>query len=105
MKMSWVGTVVLGISLVSLAWPSNASEVNLRKSSAEQLKTICQKAGGSFSQSANAYSCGTDCSGGPGTDCVVFCPEDAKHCTAQVGGALRPKTPEQALAPRSKRKK
>jgi hypothetical protein len=95
----------LAIALGSLGSAASAAEVNLRKASAEQLKTVCQKAGGPFSQSESGYGCGTDCRGGKGTDCVVFCPNNAKHCTAQVDGARRPKTFDQALDPNSKRKK
>jgi hypothetical protein len=103
--MNWIHTVFLVIAIGSFVSPTVAAEVNLRKASAEQLRAACQKAGGSFSQSESGYGCGTDCHGGKGTDCVVFCPNNATHCTAQVGGARRPKTLEQALAPHSKRKK
>lgn len=103
--MNWTRTICLAIALGSLGYPISAAEVNLRNASAEQLKTVCQKVGGSFSESENGYGCGTDCAGSKGSDCTVFCPNSAKHCTAQVGGARRPKTIEQALAPRSKRNK
>jgi hypothetical protein len=103
--MNWIRITCLAIALGSFASPSSAAEVNLAKASAEQLKAICQKVGGSFSQSGNGYGCGTDCAGGKGSDCTVFCSNTANRCTAQVGGARRPKTFEQALAPRSKRKK
>ncbi|MGA7519726.1 MAG: hypothetical protein WBW28_22635, partial [Pseudolabrys sp.] len=54
-----------------LSGSSVASETTMRKSSAEELKSVCDKAGGSFSQDASGYGCGTNCEGKPGTDCVL----------------------------------
>jgi hypothetical protein len=96
--VNWVRTVFVLIAVGSPVSPTLAAEVNLNKALPEQLKTACGNAGGSFSQSQSGYGCGTDCHSGEGTDCVVFCPNNAKHCTAQVGGARHPKTLEQALA-------
>ena|SRR3974390_3485144 len=103
--MKYVLGACLAVLLGSLASPSGAAEVNLKKSSADELKMLCQKVGGAFTQDNSGYGCGTDCRGGKGTDCTVYCPSTDKRCTAQVEGARRPKTFEQALAPVSKGKK
>ena len=64
----------------------------------------CAKAGGKFSQDAKSIGCGTNCQGGPGTDCTVYCPTDQK-CTAQVIGARRPRSVAEALTkPESRRR-
>jgi hypothetical protein len=98
-------TIVLGcVAALVLAIPAGAAEVGLQKSSADELKATCEKVGGSFSNDSGGYGCGTDCRGGKGTDCTVFCPGSAKRCTAQVTGSRRPKSIEQALAPKSARK-
>lgn len=73
-----------------------AKDLTLPKTSAEQLKSTCDSAGGKFSQGANGYGCGTDCHGGPGTDCTVYCPADQK-CSAQVIGGRRPRSVAEAL--------
>ena len=100
-------TLVFFVSSVAMlvAGSSLAAEVNIKLYSADDMKTACQKVGGSFSQDNSGYGCGTDCRGGAGTDCTVFCPSNAKRCTVQVGGSRRPKTFEQALAPNAGRKK
>jgi hypothetical protein len=98
--------ILLG-SLAALVFAitmANAAEVSLQKSSADELKAVCQKVGGSFSTDNSGYGCGTNCNGASGTDCTVFCPTSGKRCTAQVTGARRPKTAELALAPKSARK-
>lgn len=76
---------------------SVASETTMRKSPAEELKSVCDKAGGSFSQDANGYGCGTNCEGKPGTDCVLACKNNEKNCFAQVPGRARPTSPLNAL--------
>ena len=73
-----------------------AAEVTLPKTSVDQLKDACTKAGGRFSQDAKGYDCGTNCQGGPSTDCTVHCTADQK-CTAQVIGARRPRSIAEAL--------
>jgi hypothetical protein len=73
-----------------------ANEVSLQKHTAEEIKTVCEKVGGKFSQDAAGYDCGTDCHGGPGTDCVVGCKTD-QPCFAQVIGSKRPTTVINAL--------
>jgi hypothetical protein len=94
-----VRTVIAALALVSalaLAGPCLANEFVLHKSSLQELKAVCDKAGGKFSQDANGYGCGSDCRGGPGTDCTVFCKTDEK-CYAQVIGARRPSNALNAL--------
>ena len=73
-----------------------ARDLTFPKTNAEALKSACDKAGGKLSQDAKGYGCGTDCRGGPGTDCVVYCTTDQK-CTAQVIGARRPRSVAEAL--------
>ncbi len=70
--------------------------MTLPKTTADALKSACDKAGGKFSQSATLYGCGTDCAGKPGTDCTVTCSAD-KKCTAQVVGGRRPRSVADAL--------
>jgi hypothetical protein len=72
-------------------------DLTLPKTSAEALKSACDKAGGRFSQDARGYDCGTDCHGGPGTDCIVHCAAGQK-CTAQVIGSRRPRSVAEALS-------
>jgi hypothetical protein len=75
---------------------ANAKDLTLPKTSADTIKSACDKAGGKFSQDAKSYGCGTDCHGGPGTDCVVYC-ETGQKCTAQVIGGRRPHSVAAAL--------
>ena len=58
--------VVLGF--LALAAPCLASDIHLPGQTADQIKAICDKAGGKFSQDQNGYDCGTDCQGKPGTE-------------------------------------
>ncbi len=73
-----------------------ANEISMHKHSAEEIKTICDKVGGKFSQDAGGYGCGTNCNGGPGTDCIVSCKTE-QQCYAQVIGSRRPTTVLNAL--------
>jgi hypothetical protein len=73
-----------------------AKDLTLPRTTAEAVKNACDKAGGKFSQDTKSYGCGTDCHGGPGTDCVVYCEIDQK-CTAQVIGGRRPHSVAAAL--------
>ena len=73
-----------------IAGPSLANDVNLHKHTPEEIKSVCEKAGGSFSQDSAGYGCGTDCHGKAGTACTVFCKPDQK-CVAQVTGGRRPR--------------
>jgi len=82
---------VLSTALALTAAPSLARDITLPKTTTEQLKAACDKAGGRFSQDAKIYGCGTDCQGKPGTDCTVTCSTDQK-CTAQVVGARHPRS-------------
>ena len=81
-----------------------ARDLTFPKTTAEALKSACDKAGGKFSQDAKGYGCGTDCKGGPGTDCIVHCEAEQK-CTAQVIGSGRPRSVAEALTkPERKRR-
>jgi len=81
-----------------------AEEFTLPKTNLEQLKSACNGAGGKFSQDAKGIECGTNCQGGPGTDCTVYCPTDQK-CTAQVIGARRPRSVAEALTKPERRRR
>lgn len=91
--ISAILAVIFGFSVGS----SMASETTMRKSSAEELKSVCDKAGGLFSQDAGGYGCGTNCQGKPGTDCVLACKNAEKGCFAQVPGRARPTSTLNAL--------
>jgi len=84
------------IGALAVSGPSLAKDITLHKTSAEELKSTCDKVGGSFSQGPKRYGCGTNCHGGPGTDCIVSCAPDHK-CVAQVIGGRRPHTVADAL--------
>jgi hypothetical protein len=84
------------LGLLGCGGPASANDIHLRKSSADEMKSVCGKVGGNYSQDAHGYGCGTDCKGKPGTDCVVYCKTD-DQCTAQVIGARRPTSLESAL--------
>jgi hypothetical protein len=86
--------VLTGVLALSSA--AAAKDLTLPKTSADAVKSACDKAGGKFSQDAKSYGCGTDCHGGPGTDCVVYCEAEGK-CTAQVVGGRRPHSVAAAL--------
>jgi hypothetical protein len=77
------------IGILGFSGSSLASEVPMHKHTVEEIKSVCDKTHGSFSQDAQIYGCGTDCHGGPGTDCIVSCKAD-QTCVAQVIGARRP---------------
>jgi hypothetical protein len=62
---------------------SFAREVSIGKHTAEEVKNVCGKVGGKFSQDATGHYCGSNCHGGPGTDCVVGC-KTGQPCIAQV---------------------
>lgn len=93
--------ILLSATLAPSA-PSLARDITFPKTSAAALKAACDKAGGSFSQGAADYGCGTDCQGHGGTDCTVHCAADQK-CTAQVIGARRPHTVAEALTKPARR--
>jgi hypothetical protein len=77
---------------------SVASELTMHMYSVDELKGACDKAGGSFSQDAGGYGCGTNCQGKPGTDCVVACKNNDKKCFAQAPARARPTSLPNALA-------
>ena len=81
-----------------------ARDITLPQTSAEVLKSACDKAGGKFSQDAKGYGCGTNCLGRPGTDCIVHCAAGEK-CTAQVMGARRARSVAKALSKPTKRER
>jgi hypothetical protein len=94
-----VRTFIAFLILVAIAGaigPAGAAETTFRLSTADELKAVCQKVNGKFSQDQSGYGCGTDCHGQPGTACTVFCKTGAK-CYAQVDGARRPKDALSAL--------
>ena len=97
-------TALLALSgALVLGGAALATDIRLPKTGADDLQKICTNVGGSFSPGTDRYGCGTDCKGGKGTDCLVTCAPD-KPCTAQVIGAKRPRTIEQALAPGKKKR-
>ena len=76
--------------------PAPARDQSMGRHSADDLKAVCAKVGGSFSQGKERYGCGTNCRGAPGTDCIVSC-DASQKCSAQVIGARRPHSIESAL--------
>jgi hypothetical protein len=81
---------------LALGGAAHGRDLTLPKTTPEAHKSACAKAGGRFSQDARGYDCGTDCHGGPGTDCIVHCAAGQK-CTAQVIGGRRPHSVAEAL--------
>jgi hypothetical protein len=91
-----VTVIFAGIVSLGFVSPSLARETYLHKRSIEDIKSICDKVGGEFSRDSRGYGCGTNCKGGPGTACVVYCPT-GQRCIAQVIGARRPTSVQNAL--------
>jgi len=85
---NFAAAVLIGVLGLN-AGSALANEVNIHKYTADEIKSACSKAGGSFSQDAGGYGCGTDCHGGPGTDCLVSC-KNGQACVAQVIGRRKP---------------
>jgi hypothetical protein len=85
--------LVLSGSLV-IGSASMARDLHLPKTSAAELKQVCEKVGGSYSDGGARYGCATDC--------IVSCVAD-KPCDAQVFGGKRARTVEQALLPGKKK--
>jgi hypothetical protein len=81
-----------------------ARDLTLPKTDAAALKSACDKAGGKFSQGDKNYGCGTNCHGGPGTDCIVHCVAGEK-CSAQVIGGRRPHNVAEALTKPERRRR
>ena len=91
------------ILTLALSGPALARDIYLPKHTVDDLKAVCTKVGGHFSQDSSGYDCGTDCHGKPGTACTVFC-KTGEKCVAQVNGGRRPHTAESALlAPKRRR--
>ena len=64
--MRHITTMLILTGALALSGAALARDLTLPKTSADELKTTCEKAGGKFSQEARGYGCGTDCKGGPG---------------------------------------
>ena len=84
--------LVLGLIVAALgaASPSYARTFELHQNvSHGQLQSACNAAGGSFSDApdGSGYACGTNCKGGPGTNCYVACDNGGK-CTGVTPGRL-----------------
>jgi hypothetical protein len=95
--------LLLGGALV-LSGAASARDLRLPKMDAAALKSVCDKAGGKFSLGPRGVGCGTNCHGGPGTDCIVHC-VTGERCTAQVIGSRRPRSVADALTrPQRKRR-
>ena len=90
--MRSVAVPLILIGAFGLNVSSYARDVSLGKHTAEEVKSVCEKVGGRFSQDATGHYCSTDCHGGPGTDCVVGC-KTGLPCVAQVIGSRRPTDP------------
>jgi hypothetical protein len=88
--------VVILVAVLLVGGPVLARDISFPKQTAAQIKQACDSAGGKLSQDAHGYGCGTDCHGGPGTDCTVYC-RDGERCTAQVIAGRRPHTILDAL--------
>ena len=89
---------------LALGGSAFARDITLPRTDADALKAVCDKAGGQFSQGPRGVGCGTNCQGGPGTDCIVHCVTD-ERCTAQVIGSRRPRSVAEALTrPQRKRR-
>ena len=84
------------LGMLVLGNPSSARDIYLQKSTTDEIKSVCEKVGGKYSDDASGFGCGTNCNGGPGTDCVVYCKVDQK-CIAQVIGSRRPTSFQSAL--------
>ena len=92
--------VASGIFVIGSA--AMARDLHLPKTTSAELKQLCEKVGGSYSEGGGRYGCATDCKGAKGTDCIVSCEPD-KPCDAQVFGGKRARTVEQALQPGKKK--
>lgn len=77
------------IGALAFSGPALARDIYLHKHTADEIKSICAKVGGNFTQDSSGYDCATDCHGKPGTACNVYC-QSGKRCVAQVSGGHRP---------------
>jgi hypothetical protein len=94
MRSSAVAVILIGIFGLSVS--PFARDASIGKRTPEEVKSVCDKVGGKFSQDSTGHYCGTNCRGGPGTDCYVGC-KTAQPCFAQVIGSRRPTTLLNAL--------
>ena len=94
--MRSVALAFILIGVFGLNISSYARDLSVGKHTAEEVKSVCEKVGGKFSQDATGHYCSTDCHGGPGTDCVVGC-KTGQPCVAQVIGSRRPANLSNAL--------
>ena len=95
MRSLAVSFILIGIFGLNVS--SFARDVSIGKHTAEEVKSVCDKVGGKFSQDTTGHYCGTNCrGGGPGTDCIVGC-KTGQPCIAQVIGSRRPTTLMNAL--------
>ena len=94
MRSLAIALILIGV--LGLNVSSFARDVSIGKHSAEEVKSVCDKVGGKFSQDATGHYCGTNCHGGPGTDCIVGC-KTGESCIVQVIGSRRPTTLVNAL--------
>jgi len=85
-----VTVALIVVNILGFCGSASARDITLPKYTADQVKSACTKAGGSFSQYAEGYGCGTDCHGKAGTDCTVDC-KTGQRCFAQVIGGRRPR--------------
>lgn len=94
--MRHLSVFLILIGTLGLGAPAVARDIYLPKETPDQIKAVCDKVGGKFSQDSSGYECGTDCHGKPGTDCTVFC-KDGQRCAVQVVGGRRPHDVQSAL--------
>ncbi len=94
--MRTLSVALVLIGALGLSGQAFARDIHFAKHTVDDIKAICSKVGGRYSQDSSGYGCGTDCHGNPGTDCIVFCKAD-KKCVAQVIGGRRPHDVESAL--------
>jgi hypothetical protein len=92
----------LAAGLLASATPALAIDTKLAKATVDEVKAVCEKVGGRFSQDAKGYGCGTNCHGGAGTACIVNCRE-GERCVAQMTRGRRPHNLESALVPGGKK--
>jgi hypothetical protein len=91
------------LAVLASARPALAIDTTLAKASVDEVKAVCEKVGGRFSQDSKGYGCGTNCHGGPGTSCIVNCRE-GERCVAQMTRGRRPHSLESALVPGGKKR-
>ncbi len=96
--------ILIGSLGLGLGTSAVARDIYFAKQTPEQIKAVCEKTGGRFSQDKVGYGCGTNCKGARGTACTVFCKE-GERCVVQVTGGRRPHTIESGLQKPAKRRR